>query len=126
MRSNSRASSSKCFLIVSMAVVNASRDRGLPHAVGPRISILYCINPHLSTLARTSRDSQEKAVHALSLPSKISGCASAQRGGNLGEELVVVRIFHLKDEDEALSSRHVNAFVLGIVVKIIRIRDAGQ
>src|SRR5882762_4489666 len=84
-------------------------------------SVLNCIDSHLSALARASRDSEEKAVHALSLPSKISGGASAQRGGNFGEEFVMVRIFHLKDEDEALSSRHINALMLGRVVKIVRI-----
>jgi len=38
----------------------------------------------------------------------------------------MVRIIHLKDVDETLSSRHVNTLVFSIVVKVIRVRDAGQ
>src|SRR5260370_2638818 len=108
MRSNSCASSSKCFLIVSMAAVNEPRDGRRPSVVGLGTSVLDGIDPHLSALSCTSWNRQEKAVHALSLPAKISGGTSAQRGGNLGEELIVVRIFHLKNIDRAFPSGHVN------------------
>src|ERR1700693_1629192 len=89
-------------------------------------SVLDRIDPHLRALACTSWNSQEKTVHALSLPSKISSGASAQRRLNLREQLVMVRIFHLKNVNEALPSRHINTLMLGIVVKIIRVGDAGQ
>src|ERR1700730_12124619 len=87
--------------------------------------LLYRVDSHLSILPAARWDSQEEAVHSFALPSKISGSSSAQRSGNFGEEPIMVRVVHLKNVDQTLSSGHVNPSVLGIIVQIIGVLGAG-
>jgi len=65
-------------------------------------------------------------MHSFSQPSKVPGSACAQCSGNFGEEVVTIRVGHLKNVDETLSSGHVHPLMLGVIVEIIRILDAGQ
>ena len=71
-----------------------------------------------------SRNGQVKTIEALFPFSKVPGRASAQRRGNLDEELVMAGIFLLKRVNKTLSSRHVNPLARAVIVQIIRVLDA--
>src|ERR1700722_2093766 len=90
------------------------------------VLLLYCVNSHFRALSTASWDGQEEAMHPLSQPSKIPGRACAQCSGNFGEEAVMIRVGHLKNVDEPLSSGHIPPLMLGVIVEIIRILGAGQ
>src|SRR6266853_1863393 len=89
-----------------------------------RSLFLYGVDSHLGALPTARRDSQEEAVKAFSLPTKVSGRASAQSSGNFGEEPVMIGVVHLKNVNETLSSGHINTLMLGVIVKIVSILGA--
>src|SRR5207237_2622049 len=90
----------------------------------PQFLVLHRINPDLGARAAAGRNGQIEAVESLSLPAKVTGRAAAENRGNLGEQRIVVRIILLKDVNESLSSRHVDAFVFRAVIQIIGVLPA--
>src|SRR5260370_25769679 len=92
----------------------------------PVILILHRINPDFGAGGAAGRDRQIEAVESFSLPAEVTRRTPAQNSWNLGEQGIVVWITLLKNVDESLASRHVNALMLGTVVQVIRILNAGK
>src|SRR5579862_4797491 len=91
-----------------------------------KISVLDGVNPDLGAVIGAWRHAQKKAVEAFVAFSKISGRARAQRGGNFGEQLIVIRIRLLKHADVALAAGNVNSFSAGIVINVVGVLHARE
>src|ERR1700686_1856114 len=88
--------------------------------------LLYGVNSHLRALTAAIGDSEEEAMRVFFLASEIAGGASAQRGWNFGDEVIVIGVLHLENVNETLASGHINALVLSIKIKVVGILGAGQ
>src|ERR1700730_5257564 len=89
-------------------------------------SLLHGEDSKFRGLPATRGNRQEETMHAFTLPPKIAGSSSAQSRGNPGEQSVMVGIGHLKNVNYAFSTGNIHTFVLGVIVKIIRVLGARQ